>query len=780
MSHDPHIPRFMCYLSLFTFFMLMLVTADNFTMAIFLAILFLGVYGIIIAGWFSNYKDGFLRSLRSAAQMVSYKFFLNKKKFLALIFLKSSFVIIVGTATYILCSQLDPIIHHATNGLTVWLMNEWKDNFNGIFSFSFEINLITFYVGIALVNYIASLILYILTKRYNLLFPLILILLNLTLSIEMVTTPSSINGTFFVSGVNCGFTQLTASILVLNTLFLLLLFALQTFFFTERSEREVVFSLGCLLWQIITPLILIKITALKLDEELPFSEQVVGSLLVSFLLSQGIVVVFFSIVNFIKKQRLKLGKIKFELQYSPVLYFLFFINPKAIEMLALGQGFLGINLTIWVYLPLLGISLLLWAHSKCKAQIKEEWVLKIREQVISHIFLFILYSRLLVFVAGLLDGSILASQVKMLFCIIDVFYLQTVTAEMWTCMMMPGDLRSAEGTPTGGPQTSSAEQVVTPTGSATATASSFKRYIPTPPPEGLATVRDRDWIIEKLAYPATTATGRRPFDFMLSLGYFPGLQEAVERRVLFNEIGEYYPSSFVSQMIREKNAHVHTTLQSVSEQYRIFYLKKVELDQRLYASTENLFHLKRYYEALNKVSDTHTLGSFESQTVKLAKEYGESSHAVFSAFFEKVKELDITQKEWGDDLALISASDQSRVRKMIFIETQRQASFNREPRILRLDGRDISTLFKAPISDIQSLCKDRLKIAATRTSISDSSSTQVEFSDPQFFTLSNQIRIIFAHFRSEYFQNITRVEDELQRRTVEVGKIIQELKRIGR
>ena len=30
MEHDPHIPRFMCYLSIFTFFMLMLVTADNF------------------------------------------------------------------------------------------------------------------------------------------------------------------------------------------------------------------------------------------------------------------------------------------------------------------------------------------------------------------------------------------------------------------------------------------------------------------------------------------------------------------------------------------------------------------------------------------------------------------------------------------------------------------------------------------------------------------------------------------------------------------------------
>ena len=36
MSHDPHLPRFMSYLSLFTFFMLMLVTGDNF------AILFLG------------------------------------------------------------------------------------------------------------------------------------------------------------------------------------------------------------------------------------------------------------------------------------------------------------------------------------------------------------------------------------------------------------------------------------------------------------------------------------------------------------------------------------------------------------------------------------------------------------------------------------------------------------------------------------------------------------------------------------------------------------------
>jgi NADH-quinone oxidoreductase subunit L len=30
MSEDPHLPRFMSYLSLFTFFMFLLVTADNF------------------------------------------------------------------------------------------------------------------------------------------------------------------------------------------------------------------------------------------------------------------------------------------------------------------------------------------------------------------------------------------------------------------------------------------------------------------------------------------------------------------------------------------------------------------------------------------------------------------------------------------------------------------------------------------------------------------------------------------------------------------------------
>ncbi|MDO8994991.1 MAG: NADH-quinone oxidoreductase subunit L, partial [Sediminibacterium sp.] len=40
MSEDPHLPRFMSYLSLFTFFMFMLVTADNFVQ------MFLGWEGV--------------------------------------------------------------------------------------------------------------------------------------------------------------------------------------------------------------------------------------------------------------------------------------------------------------------------------------------------------------------------------------------------------------------------------------------------------------------------------------------------------------------------------------------------------------------------------------------------------------------------------------------------------------------------------------------------------------------------------------------------------------
>ncbi|MBM3559432.1 MAG: NADH-quinone oxidoreductase subunit L [Alphaproteobacteria bacterium] len=45
MGHDPHIPRFMAYLSLFTFFMLMLVTADNFVQ------MFFGWEGVGVASY---------------------------------------------------------------------------------------------------------------------------------------------------------------------------------------------------------------------------------------------------------------------------------------------------------------------------------------------------------------------------------------------------------------------------------------------------------------------------------------------------------------------------------------------------------------------------------------------------------------------------------------------------------------------------------------------------------------------------------------------------------
>ena len=54
MSHDPHVPRFMSYLSLFTFFMLILVTGDNFLQ------LFVGWEGVglcsylLINFWFSR------------------------------------------------------------------------------------------------------------------------------------------------------------------------------------------------------------------------------------------------------------------------------------------------------------------------------------------------------------------------------------------------------------------------------------------------------------------------------------------------------------------------------------------------------------------------------------------------------------------------------------------------------------------------------------------------------------------------------------------------------
>jgi NADH-quinone oxidoreductase subunit L len=45
MSHDPHIQRFMSYLSLFTFFMLLLIASDNFIQ------MFIGWEGVGLASF---------------------------------------------------------------------------------------------------------------------------------------------------------------------------------------------------------------------------------------------------------------------------------------------------------------------------------------------------------------------------------------------------------------------------------------------------------------------------------------------------------------------------------------------------------------------------------------------------------------------------------------------------------------------------------------------------------------------------------------------------------
>ena len=69
MSHDPHVPRFMSYLSLFTFFMLALVTADNFLQ------LFFGWEGV---GLVSYLLIGFWYTKPSACAAAIKAFLVNR------------------------------------------------------------------------------------------------------------------------------------------------------------------------------------------------------------------------------------------------------------------------------------------------------------------------------------------------------------------------------------------------------------------------------------------------------------------------------------------------------------------------------------------------------------------------------------------------------------------------------------------------------------------------------------------------------------------------------
>ncbi len=69
MSHDKHIPRFMAYLSLFTFFMLMLVTSDNFLQ------LFLGWEGVGLASYL---LIGFWYKKESACNAAMKAFIVNR------------------------------------------------------------------------------------------------------------------------------------------------------------------------------------------------------------------------------------------------------------------------------------------------------------------------------------------------------------------------------------------------------------------------------------------------------------------------------------------------------------------------------------------------------------------------------------------------------------------------------------------------------------------------------------------------------------------------------
>lgn len=156
------------------------------------------------------------------------------------------------------------------------------------------------------------------------------------------------------------------------------------------------------------------------------------------------------------------------------------------------------------------------------------------------------------------------------------------------------------------------------------------------------------------------------------------------------------------------------------------------------------------------------------------EQYNQHSNEIFRAFFKKVKQLDISQKEWDQKLSLLQPSDQAAVRDSIFRETERQALFDEQSRSLELDKRDISSV--SFISEIQSLCNEQQKIAAKTAFASPPGPTSIPpkfHPNARFDYISNKISNKFADFRSEKTQEIMRFELEAQIRTVADNNIEQ-------
>nr|YP_007474993.2 NADH dehydrogenase subunit 5 [Pneumocystis jirovecii]AFR90403.2 NADH dehydrogenase subunit 5 [Pneumocystis jirovecii]AWB97827.1 NADH dehydrogenase subunit 5 [Pneumocystis jirovecii]AWB97873.1 NADH dehydrogenase subunit 5 [Pneumocystis jirovecii] len=130
MSHDPHVPRFFCYLSFFTFFMLLLVSGDNFL------ILFIGWEGVgimsflLISFWFT-----WVQANKSALSAVLFNWVGDLFLIVALVLLiwnvgSLDFSIVFSLAPYInktlilligICFVLAATGKSAQLGLHLWL-----------------------------------------------------------------------------------------------------------------------------------------------------------------------------------------------------------------------------------------------------------------------------------------------------------------------------------------------------------------------------------------------------------------------------------------------------------------------------------------------------------------------------------------------------------------------------------------------------------------------------------------------------------------------------------